>query len=246
MTAPVPDVTAERATPAHCPFCALQCGMQLVRGSRDDLRVAARPDFPVNKGGLCRKGWTSIETLRHPDRLLTPLVRASDGQLREATWDEALDRVASGLRQAQERYGPEAAGLFGGGSLTNETAYLLGKFARVALRTPSIDYNGRFCMSSAAAAANMAFGVDRGLPFPLEDVAGAAAVVLVGSNLAETMPPVMQYFEAQRRNGGSLVVVDPRRSPTAQASTVHLQLTPGSDLALANGLLHVCIREGMV
>jgi len=130
--------------------------------------------------------------------------------------------------------------------LTNEKAYWLGKFARVALRTSRIDYNGRFCMSSAAAASAKAFGLDRGLPFPLNDIAGASIVLLVGANVAETMPPVMQYFEAQQARGGALVVVDPRRSATAQWASRHLAIRPGSDTALANGLLHILIRDGLI
>ena len=122
-------------------------------------------------------------------------------------------RRRSGTRQ--DRYGRDAVGCFGGGGLTNEKAYLLGKFARVALRTSSIDYNGRFCMSSAAAAANRAFGIDRGLPFPLADIAGADVVLLVGSNPADTMPPAMQYFDAGRGRGARHIVVDPRRTATA-------------------------------
>ena len=110
--------------------------------------VAPR-DFPTNRGGLCAKGWSAAELLDHPDRLTTPLVR-DGGELRPSTWDEALDRVTSAIRTAQERHGPESVGCFGGGGLTNEKAYQFGKFARVALRTPYIDYNGRFCMSSAA------------------------------------------------------------------------------------------------
>ena len=93
---------------------------------------------------------------------------------------------------------------------------MLGKFARVALRTANIDYNGRFCMASAAAAGLRAFGIDRGLPFPLQDIPGAEAILLVGGNPADTMPPLMQYFEEQRRRGGKLIVVDPRRSATAK------------------------------
>src|SRR5262249_40512200 len=128
----------------------------------------------------------------------------------------------------------------------NEKAYLLGKFARVALRTAQIDYNGRFCMSSAAAASIKALGIDRGLPFPLEDIAFAEAILLVGSNVAETMPPIMQYFEAQRARSGQLITVDPRISLTAQNAALHLRLTPGSDTALANGLLHMLIRDGLI
>src|SRR6185436_13111987 len=112
--------------------------------------------------------------------------------------------------------------------------------------TANIDYNGRFCMSSAAAAGKRALGIDRGLPFPLADIPHAETILLSGSNLAETMPPVMQYFDAQRRNGGHLIVVDPRASLTAKAATCHLQLTPGTDAALANGLLHLLVRDGMI
>ena len=138
-------------TETHCPYCAFQCGIRL--GTADDeVVVAGNPAFPVNKGALCIKGFTSGDTLRHPDRLRTPLLRTSDGTLAPATWDEALDRIVAGVRATQESYGPHAVGVFGGGSLTNEKTYLLGKFARVALGTRNVDYNGRFCMSSAGGA----------------------------------------------------------------------------------------------
>jgi assimilatory nitrate reductase catalytic subunit len=204
-------------------------------------------DFPTNRGGLCQKGWTSAELLNSPERLLAPLLRdARTEPLRPATWDEALDRIAHAIHRAQQSYGRDGVGVFGGGGLTNEKAYLLGKFARVALRTSQIDYNGRFCMSSAAAASIKAFGIDRGLPFPLADIARTETILLVGSNLAETMPPVMQYFQDHRQNGGSLIVVDPRATPTTAAATLHLQITPGTDCALANGLLHIALKEGYV
>lgn len=234
------------ATATHCPYCALQCGMNL-KEQEGGLAVAARPDFPTNKGGLCQKGWTSVDLLHHPERLTTPLMRDRKGDpLRPVSWDEALDRAAQEIRRVQSRYGRDAVGVFGGGGLTNEKAYTLGKFARVGLQTAMIDYNGRFCMSSAAAANIKAFGVDRGLPFPLEDIPGAEVILLIGSNLAETMPPIMQYFQEQRQRGGKLIAVDPRWSPTAQNATLHLQLTPGTDLALANGLLHIAARDDLL
>jgi assimilatory nitrate reductase catalytic subunit len=212
----------------------------------DTLAVQAR-DFPTNRGGLCQKGWTSTELLQHTDRLTSPLIRDSkSGPLRRASWDEALDRITSEIQRIQAQHGRNAIGVFGGGGLTNEKAYSLGKFARVALRTSQIDYNGRFCMSSAAAASIKAFGVDRGLPFPLADIPHAETILLIGSNAAETMPPIMQYFEAQRKNGGRLIVVDPRWTPTAATATLHLQITPGTDIALANGLLYIAIKEGFL
>ncbi|MEO7718310.1 MAG: molybdopterin oxidoreductase family protein [Capsulimonas sp.] len=235
------------ATATHCPYCALQCGMNLVSDAGEPLTVAARPDFPTNKGGLCQKGWTSTDLLLHPDRLTSPYIRDRKGdELRPCDWDEALDRIVTEIRLAQQKYGLDSVGIFGGGGLTNEKAYMLGKFARVALRTSNIDYNGRFCMSSAAAAGIKAFGIDRGLPFPLEDIPGAETILLIGSNPAETMPPIMQYFEEHRNRGGHLIVADPRRTPTAQNAAVFLQLTPGTDGALANGLLHIAMADGLL
>src|SRR5262249_20354108 len=130
------------------------------------------------------------------------------------------------------------------GGLTNEKAYQLGKFARVALGTSQIDYNGRFCMSCAAAASTRAFGVDRGLPFPLADIAEAEVILLVGANPADTMPPAMQSFDEGRRRGATHITIPPRRTSTARGSKLHLQPLPGTDLALANGLLHLAIKHG--
>jgi assimilatory nitrate reductase catalytic subunit len=219
--------------------------MSLVRVG-ETIKTQSR-NFPTNRGGLCQKGWTSTELLTHSERLTSPLVRdIKGGVLRNASWEEAFDCIATNICRLQTQYGRNAVGVFGGGGLTNEKAYALGKFARVALRSSHIDYNGRFCMSSAAAASIKAFGVDRGLPFPLADIPHAQTIVLCGSNPVETMPVLMQYFEAQRRNGGQLIVIDPRHTPTAAAANLHLQITPGTDIALANGLLYIAIKEGWI
>ena len=236
-------------TLTHCPYCSLQCGISMVAGDRP-ATLQPQPDFPTNRGGLCSKGWNAHSLLDHPQRLLTPLVRSTPGDrtsaFRAATWDEALDLVAARVTALQEAHGRDAIGCFGGGGLTNEKAYAFGKFARVALRTAMIDYNGRFCMSSAATAGNRAFGIDRGLPFPLADVAEARAVLLVGANPAATMPPAMQFFDAGRAAGATHVVVDPRLTATAKGASLHLAPLPGTDLALANGLLHLALRDGLV
>ncbi len=237
------DPQVDTQVDTHCPYCALQCAMTLERSDDGTVKVTPR-DFPTNKGGLCQKGWTSAELLTTPDRITEPLVRDADGELRPATWDEAYARIVAAVRGAQRAHGPDAVAVFGGGGLTNEKAYTIGKFARVALGTSLIDYNGRFCMSSAAAAGNRAFGLDRGLPFPLADIGGADVVLLVGSNLAETMPPAVQHLAAVRDRGG-LVVVDPRISATAALATgdngVHLRTQPGTDVVLLLGLLHAVI-----
>lgn len=241
------------AADTHCPYCALQCAMTLTPTGAPDAPAApvavAGRDFPTNRGGLCKKGWTSAELLRAPSRLSAPLVRGADGALHEASWDEALDLVATRLRAIRSQHGADAVGVFGGGGLTNEKAYLLGKFARLALGTSRIDYNGRYCMSSAAAAGNRAFGVDRGLPFPLEDLDAASTILLLGTNVAETMPPFIGHLAGAQAAGG-LVVVDPRRTPTARLTDegrgMHVQPAPGTDLALLLGLTHVVIAERLV
>jgi len=245
----------------HCPYCALQCAMTLspptqpaVAGADpgDGTRWApvtvSGRDFPTNRGGLCQKGWTSAQVLNAPDRLTVPLLRGADGELAPASWEEALDSVATAIRTTQAEHGPDSVAVFGGGGLTNEKAYTLGKFARAVLGTANIDYNGRFCMSSAAAGANRTLGVDRGLPFPLADVGAAQAVMLLGSNLADTMPPAVAHLAGARAAGG-LVVVDPRRSATALLTDgeagVHLAPVPGTDLVVLLALLHVVCAESL-
>ncbi|AFR10175.1 molybdopterin oxidoreductase family protein [Nocardiopsis alba] len=230
-------------TITHCPYCALQCAMRLERGPEG--RPAVRPaPFPTNRGGLCRKGWTAAEVLTVPDRLTRPLLRKDrDSDPVETDWDTALDHVAERLMALRAAAGPDSVAVFGGGGLTNEKAYTLGKFARLALATSQIDYNGRFCMSSAAAAGNRAFGLDRGMPFPLTDVAEADVVLLAGANPAETMPPMMGHLSSP-----ALIVIDPRRSATAEAALdrggLHLAPRPGTDTALALGLLHAARVQG--
>uniref|UniRef100_A0AAU2JNE9 Molybdopterin oxidoreductase family protein n=1 Tax=Streptomyces sp. NBC_00049 TaxID=2903617 RepID=A0AAU2JNE9_9ACTN len=237
--------TPDAATATHCPYCALQCGMNLrPEPGGAGVTVEERADFPVNRGALCGKGRTAPAVLSSRVRLTEPLVRTHAGRLEPATWEEALDTVAEGLARTGRAYGPDAVGVFGGGGLTNEKAYALGKFARVALRTSQIDYNGRFCMSSAAAAHQRAFGLDRGLPFPLEDIPRTGCVILVGSNLAETMPPALRFLTELKANGGTLIVIDPRRTRTAEQADLHLAPRPGTDLALALGLLHLVVAEG--
>ncbi|MFJ8308024.1 MULTISPECIES: molybdopterin oxidoreductase family protein [unclassified Streptomyces] len=236
------------ATATHCPYCSLQCGMGLraAPGADGGLEVVER-DFPVNRGALCGKGRTAPALLSPGARLTGPLIRRpATGRLEPAGWEEALGLVAGRLGSVRREYGADAVGVFGGGGLTNEKAYALGKFARVVLGTSQIDYNGRFCMSSAAAAHQRAFGVDRGLPFPLADVARTGCVILAGSNLAETMPPALRYLRELRENGGKLIVVDPRRTKTAEQADLHLAPRPGTDLALALGLLHLVVAEGRV
>ncbi|GAB3716735.1 molybdopterin oxidoreductase family protein [Nocardiopsis nanhaiensis] len=249
MNAPTPHNTPDQnsagTTRTHCPYCALQCAMHL--DPTPDGGLVARPaDFPTNRGGLCRKGWTATEVLTLPDRLTRPLLRKDrTSPLTEVDWDTALDHITQRLRALRAESGPDTIAVFGSGGLTNEKSYTLGKFARLALGTSQIDYNGRFCMSSAAAGSTRAFGLDRGMPFPLTDIATAEVVLLAGANPAETMPPMMGHLSAP-----ALIVIDPRRTATAQAALdnggMHLAPRPGTDLALALSLLHAARAQGWV
>ena len=258
-----------KSADTHCPYCALQCAMTLkspaaltpaVQPGSDPVparsRVPWRPalevsgrDFPTNRGGLCRKGWTSASLLHHPGRVTEPLLKGSDGVHRPIAWDEALALITTAVKDTRAQYGADAVGVFGGGGLTNEKAYQLGKFARLALGTSRIDYNGRFCMSSAAAAGMRAFGLDRGLPFPLEDL--DTRQHHPDARLQRRRDHAARSSSTCRasRDAGGLIVVDPRRSATAAFTSdgggLHLQPLPGTDLALLLGLSHVVIHEGL-
>ena len=151
-----------------CPYCAVQCSFEIEHATQEDGREAllglrSTPRCPVAHGSVCKKGLAALEEPNHPERLLSPLMR-KNGKLVPVSWNEALERVTQIITSVQTNFGRDAFGVFGGGSLTNEKTYLLGKFARVALKTANIDYNGRFCMSTAAAAMRQTYGLDRGLP----------------------------------------------------------------------------------
>jgi assimilatory nitrate reductase catalytic subunit len=233
----------DRLVKTHCCFCGQQCGIQLK--VRDNEVVGFEPweDFPFNQGMLCPKGVRRYLQSAHPDRLLDPLLRAPDG-FRKATWDEALDFTVRRLREIQEKYGKDAVAIYGGASLTSEKSYLLGKFARVALGTRHIDYNGRLCMVSAGTAYKLAFGVDRS-PNPWADIPKAQVVFVIGANIAECAPITTQYLWRCRDAGGRLIVADPRMTPVTRNADLYLPLRPGTDLALLSGLLHVVLRDNL-
>lgn len=241
--------TVETSALTQCPYCSMQCTMWL-REERTPhnrrLEVSPNREDPVVQGRVCLKGMNAHDSaLDHPDRLRTPLLR-KEGELTPVSWEEAMHVFQKRVQSVQARWGRDAVGVFGGGSLTNEEAYLLGKFARVALGTRHIDYNGRYCMSSAATAANQAFGVDRGLTNPLSDLAITDCILLAGANIAECQPTMMPVLRQAKKGGASLIVIDPRETPTARLADLHLKVQPGTDATLVNGLLRVIVEEGLV
>ncbi len=245
MPLSLPQLDAPPGVRTHCPYCAFQCGTVL-SVVEDVPHIAGDPDFPVNAGRLCIKGWTAGELLESPGTTTDAARPRQRRRVAPRDVGRGARCIANAFRRIQSEYGNDAVGVFGSGALTNEKAYLLGKFARVALRTPHIDYNGRYCMSSAAAAGNKRSGSTAACHSPSVTSHCHKRCSVVGSNPFDTLPPIMQWFEKQRANGGRLIVADPRRTPTARAADLHLQLTPGSDLALANGLLFVAIEERLL
>lgn len=234
----------EKVVSTHCPYCGMQCGMNLLVEKNQVVGVEPRYDFPVNEGRLCPKGVTAYLQTHHPDRLLHPLIKRN-GNFEKATWDEALDLVMSKFKEIQAKNGKDAIAVYSGSSLTTEKTYLVGKFARVGLQTRFIDYNGRLCMASAAAGNNKAFGVDRAAN-PWSDIPKAEVLIIAGANCAETFPILNGFLWKQRDNGGIWIIIDPRETPTARQGDLHLQLKPGTDVAVANGILNVLINENLI
>ncbi|MFB3818030.1 MAG: molybdopterin oxidoreductase family protein [Candidatus Methylomirabilales bacterium] len=234
---------AEKLVPTHCCFCGQQCGIQLkVRGNRV-IGFEPWEAFPFNRGMLCPKGVKRYLQGSHPDRLLAPLIR-TDAGFRAAGWDEALDLTAARLKEIQARHGRDAVAVYGGASLTTEKAYLVGKFARVALGTRHVDYNGRLCMVSAGTAYKLALGVDRS-PNPWSDIPKAQVLLVAGANIAECAPITTDYIWRCRDAGGRLIVADPRLTPITRNADCYLPLRPGTDTVLSLGLLHVILRDGL-
>ena len=234
----------DKVVETHCCFCGQQCGIKLK--VRDNEVVGFEPwyEFPFNEGKLCPKGVKRYLQGSHPDRLLHPMVRDPDtpGGFRNVTWDEALSKVVSEIQRIQATYGDDAFAMLSGVSLTNEKSYLIGKFARLALHTANLDYNGRFCMVSAGVGNKKALGVDRA-PNPWSDIPLADVVWVAGSNVAETFPITTSYIWRARDRGAKLIVQDPRVVPLARTADLFLPVRPGSDSALFGAVLHELIRH---
>lgn len=197
---------------------------------------------PTSEGRLCMKGMNAHQHSFHNERLKYPLLKRN-GEFVRVSWEEALEHIKVNFTRIQAEDGLNALAVYGSASITNEEAYLLGKFARVALKTRYIDYNGRLCMSAAASAASQTFGIDRGFTNSLQEIPFTRCIILAGTNIAECQPTIMPYFEKAKENGAYIIAIDPRETATTKMADLHLKIKPGTDAALANGLLKVIIEE---
>jgi len=224
-----------------CAYCGVGCGVLARRGSDGAVAIAGDPDHPANYGKLCSKGTHLGETLGLETRLLHPMIGK-----RRASWDKALDLVARRFRETIARHGPDSIAFYVSGQLLTEDYYVANKLMKGFIGSANIDTNSRLCMSSAVAGHLRAFGEDV-VPASYGDLDQADLIVLIGSNAAWCHPIVHQRIQAARAmRGTKLVVIDPRRTESCEGADLHLALRPGSDVALLNGLLAHCWRQGLL
>ncbi|MDR3438210.1 molybdopterin-dependent oxidoreductase [Telmatospirillum sp.] len=223
-----------------CPYCGVGCGVLATPTPGGGLEVAGDPDHPANRGRLCVKGQALGETVGLEGRLLHPVI---DG--RPAGWEDALARVAGEFARTIREHGPDSVAFYVSGQLLTEDYYVANKLMKGFIGSANIDTNSRLCMSSSVAGHVRAFGSDT-VPGNYEDLELADLVVLVGSNTAWCHPVLFQRIQAAKaaRPKMKLVVIDPRRTATAQEADLHLALRPGSDVALFNGLLAHLVQTG--
>lgn len=230
-------VEAVRTT---CAYCGVGCGIRATVTGERTVEIAGDADHPANRGKLCSKGTHLGETVGLQGRLLHPMI----GQKR-ASWDKALDLVAKRFKETIARHGPNSVAFYVSGQLLTEDYYVANKLMKGFIGTANIDTNSRLCMSSAVAGHMRAFGEDI-VPATYDDLDAADLIVLVGSNTAWCHPIIYQRIRARCDAGAKLVVIDPRRTETAEEADLHLAIRPGSDVALMNGLLHYCREVGIV
>ncbi|HJR55648.1 MAG TPA: molybdopterin-dependent oxidoreductase [Rhizomicrobium sp.] len=231
-------MTTTRTT---CPYCGVGCGVSATVTGERAVEIKGDSAHPANGGRLCSKGTHLGETVGLGGRLLTPKMYG-----REAGWDEALDAVAKGFSGTIAQHGPDSVAFYVSGQLLTEDYYVANKLMKGFIGSSNIDTNSRLCMASAVAAHNRAFGEDV-VPCNYEDLEQADLIVLVGSNTAWCHPIVWQRIEAARAaRGTKLVVVDPRRTETAEGADLHLAIRPDGDIALFNGLLAAMKDRGLL
>jgi assimilatory nitrate reductase catalytic subunit len=238
-------VEPDRIVKTHCCFCGQQCGIQLKVKDNEVIGFEPWMEFPFNEGKLCPKGVKRYLQGSHPDRLLHAYERdpSAAGGFKPMAYEQAVQRTAAAINRIQSNSGNHAFAVLSGASLTTEKAYLMGKFAHLCLKTSNIDYNGRLCMVSAAAANKKAFGIDRAAN-PWSDILGAEVVWISGANIAECAPITTDYVWQAREYGAKVIVADPRMTPLARTCDLFLPIKPGRDVALFNGILNLMIENG--
>jgi assimilatory nitrate reductase catalytic subunit len=234
MTAVDPAACATRTT---CPYCGVGCGVMATPDGNGGADIAGDPEHPANLGRLCSKGSALGETLGLEGRLLYPMIRCSKGAMERVAWTDALDHVAHRFAHIVKRDGPGAVAFYLSGQLLTEDYYVANKLMKGFIGSANVDTNSRLCMASTVAGHRRAFGADT-VPGCYEDLDAADLLVLVGSNAAWCHPVLFQRMLANKQTRGArIVVIDPRRTDSAEDADLFLGLKPGTDTALFSGLL---------
>src|SRR5262245_42080160 len=229
-----------------CAYCGVGCGLLVTPDGRGVATVAGDPDHPANFGMTCSKGSALGETLGLDGRLLHPMLRQADGTLARVSWERALDRVASGFKDVIARHGPGAVACYLSGQLLTEDYYVANKLMKGFLGSANVDTNSRLCIASSVAGHRRAFRADT-VPGTYADLDEADLIVLVGSNTAWCHPVLFQrMLRNKAKRGARIVVIDPRRTVTAEEADLFLPIAPGADTTLFCGLLVDLIRRGAV
>lgn len=229
----------------HCCFCGQGCGITLKVKNNQVVGFDPWEEFPFNEGKLCPKGIKRYMQGSHPDRLLYPLENRAGVGYERIAWDTAYEKVVNAITKIQKEHGKDSFAVLSGVSLTNEKSYLIGKFARVALQTANLDYNGRLCMVSAGTGNKKAFGVDRAAN-SWADILETDLILCAGANVSECAPITTDYIWKARDRGARLIIVDPRITPIARTSDLILPVRPGTDSHLFNTLLNLVIQSGNI
>ncbi len=229
--------------PTVCPYCGAGCGFYLVVDKERATGIEFMPEHPASQGALCSKGNAALEVLYHAERLTAPLRRKGEEWAR-ISWEEALDRVARGLGDAIKKHGIESVAILSSSKCTNEENYLIEKLARL-MGTPNVDNCARLCHAPSVVGLNRTLGA-AGMTNPIPDIANSKCIFVIGSNLAENHPIISRWIHRARDAGAVVIVADPRLTHTAWMADILLQLTPGTDVALLNGMANVIIKEGLI
>ncbi len=236
--------TAGRRVATVCSYCGCGCALWIHVADTSVARVTPGPAGSVNGATLCVRGHYGGDYLGHPERLTSPLIRR-DGRLEPASWDEALDAVADGLREIARRDGPAAVGLFGSTQCTNEENYLFQKLGRKALGTPHIDNGARFSGIASVLGLGSVLGVGASTN-PLEDLQGAQVILVVGAQPAESHPVASYRIkQAVRHRGAQLIWAGPLAESMSAMARIWLRHRPGAELSLILGLMRVLVLEGL-
>ncbi|MGW6685056.1 molybdopterin-dependent oxidoreductase [Streptomyces sp. NPDC054961] len=232
-----------------CSYCGVGCGILLDVGSGPDgrrkvLKATGDTAHPANAGRLCTKGATTADMLAAPGRLTTALTRPERGaEPVPLGVDEAISGTALRLRAVIDKHGPDAVAFYVSGQMSLEAQYLANKLAKGFIGTNQIESNSRLCMASAGSGYKLSLGAD-GPPGSYQDFEKADVFFVIGSNMADCHPVLFLRLMERVKAGARLIVVDPRRTATADKADLFLQIRPGTDLALLNGLLHLLAANG--